>query len=98
MLRRILSVVILVLFIFAVTGCASVQTTVKRDWKEGTVGAVAGAVTGVIVTGDTATSNLAGGVIGAASGFALGVGVKELFFKNDHSDPACPAVENSGRK
>ncbi len=98
MLRRILSVVILVLFIFAVTGCASVQTTVKRDWKEGTVGAVAGAVTGVIVTGDTATSNWAGGLIGAAGGFALGVGVKELFFKNDQGDPVCPAVENSGGK
>ena len=96
MLRRILSVVSLLLFIFAITGCTSLQTTVKRDWKEGTVGAVAGAVTGVIVTGDTATSNWAGGTIGAVSGFALGVGVKELFFKGDKGDPVCPAEDSGG--
>ncbi len=88
-MKRNITLITVVLFLLAVVGCASFRETVKRDWKEGTAGAVAGAIIGVAVTADNATSNLAGASIGAAGGFLLGIGAKEgynYFFKRNKED------------
>jgi len=88
-MKRSITFITALLFLLAVGGCASFRDTVRRDWKEGTTGAVAGAIIGIAVTADNATSNIAGASIGAAGGFLLGIGAKEgynYFFKRNKED------------
>ena len=95
-MKRKVAFIVALLFLFGAVGCASFRDAVQRDWKEGTAGAVAGAIIGVAVTADNATSNIAGATIGAATGYLLGVGVKEgydYWFKKKEktSENYCPA-------
>lgn len=88
-MKRSITFITVLLFLLAVVGCASFREAAKRDWKEGTTGAVAGAIVGVAVTADNAASNIAGASIGAAGGFLLGVGAKEGYnylFKRNEED------------
>ena len=95
-MKKKVAFMVALLFLLGTVGCASFRDAVQRDWKEGTTGAVAGAIVGVAVTADNATSNIAGATIGAASGYLLGVGVKEgydYWFKKREktSESYCPA-------
>ncbi len=97
-MKRNIALLTAALFLLATVGCASFRQTVRRDWKEGTAGAVTGAIIGVVVTADNTTSNVAGATIGAAGGFLLGVGMKEGYdhwFKKSKNEKTsenfCPA-------
>jgi len=95
-MKKKIALVVALLFMVGTIGCASFRDTLQRDWKEGTAGAVAGAIIGVAVTADNATSNIAGATIGAAGGYLLGVGIKEgydYWFKKREktSENYCPA-------